>query len=123
MLIFSLILGAIAGLLKYFLPKSAFTPTLPFLFFFFFAVTLLSYYFLQKAMAGKFIRFLNTFLLTTICKLFLYIVVMIAYVFANRQDVIPFMLDFFFLYLSYTIFEVVAIIGKPLKHTAKDTDE
>jgi hypothetical protein len=115
------ILGAIAGLFKYFLPKTATSPVLPFLFFFFMATTLLSFYFLQKAMDKKFIKFLNTFLLTTICKLFLYVVVMIAYVFVNRSDVVPFMLDFFILYLSYTIFEVVAILAKTRNQTTEDS--
>lgn len=72
-------------------------------------------------MDKKFIKFLNTFLLTTICKLFLYVVVMIAYVFVNRSDVVPFMLDFFILYLSYTIFEVVAILAKTRNQTTEDS--
>jgi hypothetical protein len=112
LLIFSVILGAIAFCLSLFLPKTYISPALPFLFFFFIATSLISYYFLQQSFSQRFIRFVNTFLLSIIAKLMLYIGVMIAYVFINRNDAVPFMLWFFILYLCYTIFEVVCIIKK-----------
>ncbi len=115
LLVFSLILGFLTGTVTYFLPKSYLTPALPFLFFFFIAVTLISYHFLLQSIEKKLIKFTNTYLLTTFIKLLLYIVVMIGYVFFNRSDAIPFMLWFFFLYLCYTIFEVVMVVGRPEK--------
>ena len=110
LVIFSLVLGAITLSLATLLPKSYFSPALPFLFFFFIASTILSWHFLQQSFEKKFIRFVNTYLLTVIAKLLLYIVVLVAYVFINRHDAIAFMLGFFILYLCYTIFEVVFII-------------
>ena len=112
LLIFSLILGAIAAIGVCFLPKIYCSPTLPFLFFFFMSTTLISYYFLIKSMQKKYIKFVNTFLLTTTLKLFLYVAVMIAYALLNRKDAIPFMISFFILYLCYTVFEVLILIRK-----------
>ncbi len=86
------------------------SPAMPFLVFFFIATSLLSFYYLQQTFNKRFIKFVNTFLLTIIIKLALYIGVMIIYVFINRKDAIPFMLGFFVLYLCYTIFEAVCII-------------
>ena len=110
LLIFSVIIGIIALSLAFILPKSYLSPALPFLFFFFIATSLISFYFLQRSFHKRFIRFVNTFLLTIITKLFLYIGVIIVYVFINRKDAVDFMLGFFILYLCYTIFEVVCII-------------
>ena len=110
LLIFSAILGAIALVAFFILPKSYFSPALPFLFIFFIATSLLSYYYLIQSISKRFIKFINTFLLTIIFKLFIYAGVMIAYAFLNRSDAIPFMLGFFVLYLCYTIFESVNII-------------
>lgn len=110
LLIYSAILGAIAIIFYLFLPKHFITPVLPFLFFFFTAITLISYYILLRSLKSKLSRFVNTFLLSTIFKLFLYIGIMILYVLLNRSDAVPFMITFFILYLFYTIFEVVKMI-------------
>ena len=110
LLIFSVILGFIALILDYLLPKTYLSPAIPFLFFFFIAASLISWHFLQHSFDKRFIRFVNTYLLTVIAKLFLYIGVMISYVFINRKDAVAFMLGFFILYLCYTIFEVVCIV-------------
>jgi hypothetical protein len=110
LLIFSAIIGAFTLLFMQILPKSFFSPALPFLIVFFMATSLLSFYYLLQSSVKRFIKFVNTFLLTIIIKLFMYAGVMIAYALANRADAIPFMLGFFILYLLYTIFEAVCII-------------
>ena len=110
LLIFTGILGVIVLAFTFILPKTFFSPALPFLFFFFIATSLLSYYYLLKSAEKRFIRFVNTFLLTIIGKLMVYVAVMIIYVFLHRSDAVPFMLGLFLLYLCYTIFESVSII-------------
>jgi hypothetical protein len=110
LLIFSAVLGFIALGFMIILPKTYFSPALPFLFIFFIATSLLSFYYLLQSTEKRFIKFVNTFLLTIIVKLFLYAGVMIAYAFLNRSDAIPFMLGFFILYLCYTIFEAASVI-------------
>jgi|WetSurMetagenome_2_1015567.scaffolds.fasta_scaffold469257_1 hypothetical protein len=109
--IFSVILSFIAVGLSFLVPKTFFTPVLPYLFLFFLAVTIVSYYILIKAAQQKFIRFLNYYLLTTTVKLLLFIAVLMTYIMLNRNDAVPFALTFFLLYLCYTVFEVVMIIG------------
>jgi hypothetical protein len=111
LLIFSLILGAIAALLFFLLPSNFITPTLPFLFPFFIAVTLISSYLLIRSSQKKFIRYLNVYLLTTVIRLFLYLAVMVTYILLNKSDILPFSITFFILYLCYTIFEVVWLVS------------
>jgi hypothetical protein len=110
LLIFSAILGIIGLVIRFTLPKSYLSPAFPFLLVFFISTSLLSFYYLLLSTQKRFIKFVNTYLLTIIVKLFLYAGVMIAYAFINRFDAIPFMLGFFILYLCYTIFEAVSII-------------
>jgi hypothetical protein len=110
LLVFSAIIGLIALTIRLSTNSNYLSPALPFLFIFFIATSLLSFYYLLRAATKRFIKFVNTFLLTIIIKLFIYAGVMIAYAFTNRSDAIPFMLGFFVLYLCYTIFESVSII-------------
>ncbi len=111
LLVFSMILGILATILWFTLPRSLVTPALPLLLFFFLSVTLISYYFQLKSAGERFIRFVNAYMLLMAAKLFLYIVVIVAYVFTHRSDVIPFMMTFFVLYLCFTIFEAVYVLG------------
>ena len=113
LLIFSGILALILLVMRFVVPTTFLSPALPFLFVFFIAASLLSFYYLLRSTKKRFIKFVNTFLLTIIVKLFLYAGVMIAYVFIHRSDAVPFMLGFFILYLCYTVFEAASII----KHT------
>ena len=121
LLIFSGVLVVIALIIMLILPKPYVSPALPFLFVFFMAASLLSFYYLLQAVTKRFIKFVNTFLLTIVVKLFIYAGVMIAYAFVNRRDAIPFMLGFFILYLCYTIFESVSII-KYTQPTGQDNN-
>ncbi len=110
LLVFSGILAAIALIIMFVVPKPILSPALPFVFIFFISASLLSFYYLLKSASGRYIRFVNTFLLTIVVKLFIYAGVMVAYALVNRRDAIPFMLGFFILYLCYTVFEAVSII-------------
>lgn len=107
---FSAVLGAFALVAALLLPGEFVSPALPVLIPFFMSVTILSFHYLQKALNRKFIRFVNTFLLSIILKLFLYMIIMVAYALLNRSDAVPFLLSFFVLYLCYTVFESVYII-------------
>ena len=104
-------IGCVALMMNFILPKACLSPAIPFLLVFFIATSLLSFYSLLQATGKRFIKFVNTFLLTIIIRLFLFAGVMIAYVLVNRRDAIPFMLGFFILYLCYTVFESASIIS------------
>jgi hypothetical protein len=110
LLMFSAIIGSIILIISFIIPKPYLSPSLPFLLVFFISTSLISFYYLLQATGKRFIKFVNTFLLTIIIKLFLFAGVMIAYAFINRRDAIAFMLGFFALYLCYTIFEAASII-------------
>jgi hypothetical protein len=110
-LVFSIVLGLIATCIGFLAPARILTPTLPYLFVFFIAVTLAGYYFILRSVHTKFIKFINSYLLVTVVKLFLFIGVIFLYLLNNRQDAAPFVLSFFVLYLCYMIFEVVNLVS------------
>ncbi|HTX89297.1 MAG TPA: hypothetical protein VMC08_09935 [Bacteroidales bacterium] len=109
--ILALVLGVVITVLYFLLPHSYFTPALPWLFIFFLTVTFAGFWVLIYATRGKFIRFLNLYLLTTIVKLVFFIGILVAYLFVYRKDAVPFGLWFFILYLVFTFFEAVALIS------------
>jgi len=115
---YTAILVAIAMALKFILPLNFFTPALPYLFLFFLSVTILGYYLLLRASGQRFLKFLNVFLLITLVKLMLFIAVMVIYILLHKWDAMQFGLSFFILYLSFTIYEVVALtkFSRTLQH-------
>jgi hypothetical protein len=58
-------------------------------------------------------KFIRRYLIATIIKLMVFLVVLVGYAFANRADMLRFGLNFIVIYLIYSIFEVV-ILKKPL---------
>ena len=110
-LVFSILLGLLAAGIGFLVPARTITPALPYLFVFFIAVTLTGYYFIIRSANTKFIRFINSYLLVTVIKLFLFIGVIFFYLLHNRQDAAPFAFSFLILYLCYMIFEVVNLVS------------
>jgi len=110
-LVFSIILGLLATGIGFVAPARTITPALPYLFVFFIAVTLTGYYFIIRSAHTKFIRFINSYLLVTVVKLFLFIGVIFLYLLNNRQDAASFAISFLVLYLCYMIFEVVNLVS------------
>jgi len=111
LLIFSLIIIAILLGLSYILPGNFFSMALPFLFPFFIATTLFSYYFMIRSLQKRFTKFVRSFMLATGFKLVWYLGVMITYVLLFRTGMVQFFTNFFLLYLCYTIFETVTIVN------------
>lgn len=116
LLIFTIVTGLAGLILSLVLPVLFVTPAWPFLFLFFFSVSVISSRYLLKAREKKFIRFVNSFMITIILKLFFYAAIMFSYAMIYREDAVPFLLWFFVLYLLFTIFETIGIIrqnGQP----------
>ena len=113
--------GIVSLALFFILPHAWISPSLPFLFVFYYACSLISYIILDRSIRKKINRFVSVFMLATAVKLLLYVSVMIIYAFINRKDAIPFLLNFFVLYLVYTVFEVIQIIS--LTKTSTFVDE
>ncbi len=109
-LLFTVILAVIGYAVFYFLPDGFYTPTFPFLLFFFLSVSLIVHYLLIKAAQKRPAKFVNQFMLTTFLKLVFFLVVLVIYSVANRDDAISFIMTYFVLYLFYTAFELVSIL-------------
>jgi hypothetical protein len=109
-MIYSAFLSFAGVILSLLLPAGYITPALPYLILFFLALTWAITWYLLRASEQSFIRFVNAFMITTGLKLLLLILIIVGYIFLNRPDAVPFLAAFFILYLSYTAFEVYAVL-------------
>ena len=110
--IFSLGLIVIAFLLRTLLPEGSLPAVLPYLFILFFMVTLAVHWIVLKISELKPARFVSYFMLATFGKLVIYFIAVLVYVFTRKEQVLPFILSFFILYIFYTVFEVISILGQ-----------
>jgi len=108
--IFTIIIALVGCVVVYFLPDNYISPVIPYLFLFFFVVTLLVHFILLKATGKRFAKFVPYFMLATTLKLFLYAVVLLLYTFTHRADAINFIISFFILYLLFTAFETITLL-------------
>ena len=108
--IFSLILGAFCTVIYLTMPFGLASGVLPFLFLLFITVTVATYYMMFKSVKKRAIKFVNSYLIATIVKLLIYLATLVVYIMNNRDQAIPFASAFFFLYLCYSIYEVVELI-------------
>jgi len=112
LLIFSVIIAVVGYILTMYLPANYITPTLPFLYVFFFAATLVVHYILLKVSEKKTPGFINFFMLVTFGKLIFFLTIILAYALLNRADAIPFIVAFFILYVCFTAFEVALSLSQ-----------
>jgi hypothetical protein len=105
--LFTLVLAIPGVLMAYMLPEKYITPTLPFLYTFFFASTLIVHYLLMQVTLKKISSFINYFMLLTFGKLIFFLSIVMAYALLRREDAVPFIVTFFILYLFFTVFEVI----------------
>ncbi|MFH1297705.1 MAG: hypothetical protein ABIJ04_10575 [Bacteroidota bacterium] len=110
LLIFSLIIVIIYIGFSYLLPESYFSVALPYLFPFYIATTLISYHFLLKSLHKRFSKFVNRFMAATAIKLLWYVIIMVSYILIFRTDAVSFAINFFLLYLCYTLFETISLV-------------
>lgn len=110
LVIFTLLIGLIAFIVGFFIPKQFMTPSIPYLLIFFFAVTAFTFYLALNAFTQKTSRFANFFMISVFAKLLLYVSIIIIYAFINTSDIISFIITFFVFYVLFTSFETFAII-------------
>lgn len=96
-------------LLKYWFPELPQSDVRPWLIVFFLLTTNLVFYLQLKAITAKETRFANTFLVSTGFKLLFFLAIILVYALLVRDDAIRFIIDFFILYLIFTVFEVLNI--------------
>ena len=92
------------------IPSWHYPAVYPFMLGFFVLTTLLVYHLMLKALDRRPARFVNLFLLTTMLKLFAYLIFMVVYAMLNREVAIPFIVSFFLLYIIYTVVEVISLL-------------
>lgn len=107
LILFTIAVAVMGTVITYFLPIGFVSPTLPFLYVFFFSVTMLVHYILLKVSLKRPASFINLFMLLTFGKLIFFLSIIIIYSFSFRDDAVPFIIAFFILYLFFTVFEVV----------------
>jgi len=114
--ILSLIAGALIYLFRNILLPGLISPALYQMLVLFFALTAVVHYILLRTSTMNPRKFVGYFMLATFLKLFVYLIVMVVYAFTiNREEVMPFVLGFFALYIIYTVFEVVSLLSQTKK--------
>jgi len=91
-------------------PSAYYTPVFPYLLAFFIIASVVVYHFMLKAIERRPARFVNSFMLATMLKLFAYMALMITYALINREEAMAFIVTFFILYVIYTIIEVASLL-------------
>ncbi|HSG68211.1 MAG TPA: hypothetical protein VK994_05845, partial [Bacteroidales bacterium] len=92
------------------IPNWHYPPVYPYMLGFFVLTTLLVYYFMLGALHKRPARFVSLFMLTTMLKLFAYLIFMVVYALLHREVAMPFIISFFLLYIIYTVVEVVCLL-------------
>lgn len=96
--------------IAYFLPLELVTPAMPYLILLSASVTLIFHYIILKASEKKFSRFISYFMIATVLKLLLYIIIIFLYVYLNRSDTLPFVVTFLLLYIIFSVFEIINLL-------------
>jgi len=109
-LLFSSIIMAIAYVLFSFFINKFYLPVFPFLILFFVVSTIAIHAILIHAGKQRPARFSTFFMGSVSSKLFLYLIFIVIYVFADKQNAVIFLITFFILYLCYTVFETYSLV-------------
>ena len=86
--------------------QSPLVNVLPFLLLFMFLVTLGVHILLVRAVNKRPALFVNRFMGASSAKLFIYLIIMVAYALLNKAVAVPFVLTFFILYIVYTFYDI-----------------
>jgi uncharacterized membrane protein len=90
-------------------------PAIPFMLIFAVSITLLVHWYLLKSLTKRPQSFINTFLMFLGIKMLSYLLFLIVVVFLSKNNIVPFVLSFFGIYLVFTVTETIAIL-KAEKH-------
>ncbi len=105
LIIFTIVLAACGGTFAY-LTSGLITRFWPFLLLLFAGITLSLVTLLFSASEKKFSRFSNTFMIASMVKIFLLLVLIGGYAFKFKDDAIRFSITLFILYILYLGFEI-----------------
>jgi hypothetical protein len=108
--ILSIILGLAALIIDHFLPSGIISGVFPYLIILFFIITAIVHYVLLRISALNPRKFVAYFMLATFLKLLNYMIVVVVYVLVVKEGVLTFILNFFILYIIYTVMEITSIL-------------
>lgn len=108
--VFSSVIAALSTVLFFTLPVGMVTQAMPFILLFFMAHTLLFHRMATKVIEKNLRRFTNFYMISTIARLFLFLVIMILYGILNPKDAKYFIVCFFVFYALFTFFELYHIL-------------
>jgi hypothetical protein len=109
--VYSTIIVILSFVVSHFISPKFITPVLPYIILFFYLITILLYYLINKTTDKKFSKFVTVFMMAIALKMLLYLAIMLLYIFLiNKRDAIPFISAFFIYYLLFTVFETVYIV-------------
>ncbi|MFW6018987.1 MAG: hypothetical protein ACOCPM_00245 [Bacteroidales bacterium] len=108
--LFALIIAGLAVIFKLVGPDNIVTPLLFPMIGFFYLLSLIIHLLLVNASKKKFKHFNNQYMISTVVKLLLFMVILIAYVLTNPGDAVNFLVTFLILYVLFTGFEVISIV-------------
>jgi hypothetical protein len=101
-----LIFGIMTGISVAGLPDKLIYPKWHMIWVFMVIITILFHYLLARAAEKSPAAFVRAFMGATAGKLFLFMIILVGYGLLNQETAIPFILNFFILYLAFTVFEV-----------------
>ncbi|MBU0487634.1 MAG: hypothetical protein KKA07_00020 [Bacteroidetes bacterium] len=108
-LLFSLLISGFCLLAAWALPAYYFSKGIPGAIILLLIINYIVHFFLVRSLHRKPQIFIRTFMVTTMLKLFFYAIGMIAYVVNFKNEALPFISWFVFLYVMFTGFEVYFI--------------
>ena len=108
-IVFSVIVAGLSLLFQWLWPQLA-SPALPFIVLFFFVVTLFTIFIVLRDDGGRDgKKFVSSYMLSRVVKIFSCLLFLILYVFLNQKDAIRFAVAFLIIYFLYAIFEIILL--------------
>ena len=82
----------------------------PFLLLFFSFVTLVTHFVLMRSLTKSQRAFINTFMLSVMARLLVYLMFFGIYIYLNKENVLVFTIIFLLFYITFTLFEVISVL-------------
>ncbi len=111
MLIFTAIIFFIASVLFSTVLKTHYLSAFPYMILLIATVTTIGHLWVVKASGQNAMKFTTAFMASVSLKLMVYLFFMLIYLMIDRSQVIPFVLTFITFYISFTVFEVIQVLG------------
>ncbi len=108
-IVFSILLILISLAWNHFVPEKLTSPAMPFIVVYFFISTVFTHQFLIKVNKQSAQGFVRAYLGTTTFRIFLNLIVIIAYMLIDRTGAMAFSLSFLAFYFLFLIFEIISL--------------